>query len=166
MKKILFIFVLLISFNLNAFEVKGFKGGMSYDEVVAKAESKSWYLKPFADVKNTYDIKNQKDITELNISLCESNKKVYWLSYNGDAENFHIYPKLILNYEKQGFRIHDTSVYSNIGYDGSEYNSMDIIMRSNSHDYEIGLNLYSTDKNGVSNYQIIFSYDKNNYCNN
>ena len=56
MKKILFILVLLISFNLNAFEVKGFKGGMSYDEVVAKAESKSWYLKPFADLKNTYDI--------------------------------------------------------------------------------------------------------------
>jgi len=73
---------------------------------------------------------------------------------------------LILNYEKQGFRIHDTSVRSYIDYNGLERNSIKITLKGNSHDYAIEVNLYSTDKYGVSNYQIIFSYDKNNYCNN
>ena len=66
---------LFLSFNLDAFEVKGFKGGMSFDEVVAKANSKSWYFKPYGDIENTYDIKNQKDITELSVSFCEINQK-------------------------------------------------------------------------------------------
>lgn len=156
---------LFLSFNLGAFEVKEFKGGMSFNELVAKANSKSWYVKPMADIQDAYDIKNSKDITELSVSFCETSQKLHWLSYTGDAESFHIFPKLILNYESQNFRIHDTSVRSII-HDGLESNSIKIIMKNKSKKYEIGLNLYSTDKYGVSNYQIIHSYpNKDSFCN-
>jgi hypothetical protein len=163
MKTLLILFVFFLSFNLNAFEVKGFKEGMSYEEVIAKANSKSWYLEGFS--ATYYDIKNQEGKSELLLYLCKSNKKVWQLSHLGHAEKFHIYPKLIENFEKKGFYIYYTDVNSYIS-DGIEHNNISILMRGDSVDYQVEVMLYSTDKYGVSNYQIAYSYDERNYCNN
>ena len=162
MKILLFLYCIFLSLNLSAFEIKGFKGGMSYAEVITEASLKNWYLKPFYDVKGSFYIQNESDENELIISFCESNKMLEWASYSKEVKDFNFYSKIILEYQKKGFKIYDTLVSSRIGLDSIEINSMKIFMLGN-YNYIVQINLYSNSYEGVTNYQVI-NYYKENYC--
>lgn len=158
--KTLLALLLLISFKVIGGEVKGFKGGMDFDEVLAKVKSKNWNLQKVED-SNTHFIFDKNKQVQLYISFCETNQKVSWLSYSMDSDDIGNYIKLLLNHQQSGWKIKNSIPSNQIGYDGLEYYSLKTVMEGGGYIKEFLV--HGSGDIGITSYQIISNY-KETYC--
>ena len=151
---------LLFSFKVIGGEVKGFKGGMDFDEVLSKVKAKNWNIQEFGEsgVSVITDKNNQH---QLLIDFCETNQKVSWLSYSMDSDDIGNYVKLLLNHQQSGWKIKNSIPSNQIGYDGLEYYSLTTVMEGGGYIKEFLV--HGRGDIGITSYQIINNY-KETYC--
>jgi len=154
MNKLIFFVTLfyLFSFNAYAFEIKGFKDGMTLEEVTTKIHSQNWDMKKFGE--DSYEIKNMLGVRELTLAFCENILSQAHIDY--DDKSPHTFSKLVLDYERSGLKIVKTKIYEVREDVEADWHIVSTSLESNTSNDQVSIHLMTSNEGEIF-YKIIYS---------
>lgn len=158
---IISIFICFDSAYADKFDVRGYRQGMSRQEVNKYAMEHDQIIKQ-NDKDPDFVTIYQGNSELINLQLC--NNKVYraFWTVTGKLDKFI---KQLEYFTKQGMLKRDVSWSSMIGYDGKEHFDLTVyfVNPGSETDYYVTVALFASEDYGTSNYQVTYK-NKNGYC--
>lgn len=143
------------------FEVRGYRQGMSFQQVQRRAVEQGHTLRRENQNPDRIMVL-QGDMELVNLGLCDDRVfNALWL-VQGGLDRF---VKQMESLTKQGLRKADVSWRSDIGYDGREHFDLSVyfIRPGSEKDYSVTATLFASEQHGTTNFQVSWNA-RNGYC--